>query len=81
MTKVNVSISDDVLRELDRAAREAHSSRSAFLTEAVKHYLEEKEEEKQTERRSQAAATIRQIAEELGPWDGTKEILRWRDAR
>ena len=80
MPKVNVSLSDDVLRDLDKAAGEAHTNRSAFLAQAVKHLIAELEEEKQMERRLQAAANIRKIAEELGPWDGTSEILKWRDS-
>ncbi len=32
MPKVNISLSDDVLKELDRAAHEAKTSRSAFLS-------------------------------------------------
>jgi metal-responsive CopG/Arc/MetJ family transcriptional regulator len=79
MPKVNISLPDDVLRELDKAAREANTSRSAFLAQAVKHLIEELEEEKQMERRLQAAAAIDRIREELGPWDGTAEILKWRD--
>jgi metal-responsive CopG/Arc/MetJ family transcriptional regulator len=79
MPKVNVSLPDDVLHELDKAAREAHTSRSAFLAQAVKHLIEELEEEKRKERRLQAAAAIDRIREEFGPWDGTAEILKWRD--
>ncbi|MBI2849404.1 MAG: type II toxin-antitoxin system HicB family antitoxin [Chloroflexi bacterium] len=80
VAKVNVSFPQEVLQELDRAARECHTSRSAFLVQAVKRYLEEKEEERKKEQRLRAAASIRRIAEELGPWDGTAEILGWRDA-
>ena len=80
MPKVNVSLPDDVLRDLDKAASEAHTSRSAFLSQAVKHLIGELEEEKLRERRIQAAANIRKIAEEMGPWDGTAEILKWRDS-
>jgi len=79
MPKVNVSLPDDVLQELDRAAREAHTSRSAFLAQAVKHLIEEMEEEKLLERRRRAAERITEIAEQIGPWDATAEVLRWRD--
>ena len=77
--KVNISMPEKVLKELDKAANEANTSRSAFLTEAVKHYLEEKEEEKERERRLKAAKTIDRLREEFGPWDGTAEVLKWRD--
>ena len=77
--KINVSLSEEVLQKLDKAAREANTSRSAFLSQAVKHYLEEKKEEKQRESRLQAAQTIDRIREEFGPWDGTAEVLKWRN--
>jgi len=79
VVKINVSIPQDVLEKLDAAARDSKTSRSGLLTEAVKHFLEEKEEEKLMERRRQAAKTIDRIREQTGPWDGTAEILKWRD--
>ena len=42
VVKINVSVSEEVLGELDEAAREAKTTRSAFLTQAVKHFLAEK---------------------------------------
>ena len=79
VVKINVSISKEVLKELDEAAREAKTSRSAFMAQAVKHFLEEKKEEQQRIRRLAAVESIRKIAEKIGPWDGTAEILKWRD--
>ena len=69
----------EILEKLDEAACEANSSRSALLSRAIKHFLEEKEQEKMLERRLQAAERIIKVAEKIGPWDGTKEILKWRD--
>jgi metal-responsive CopG/Arc/MetJ family transcriptional regulator len=80
VVKINVSIPQDVLEKLDAAARDSKKSRSGLLTEAVKRFLEEKEEEKQMERRRKAAETIDKIREQIGPWDGTAEILKWRDS-
>jgi len=80
VVKINVSLPDDVLQELDRAAREAETSRSEFLVQAARHYLAGKEEERARERRRSAAESIRRIGEEIGPWDGTAEILKWRNA-
>ena len=48
-------------------------------TEFDTHYLEEKVEEKKKQRRLKAAERIIAIAEEIGPWDGTAEVLKWRD--
>jgi len=80
VAKINISLPEDVLERLDIAAQEARSTRSAFLVQAIKHYLEEKEEERRQEKRRKAAAGIDHFREAFGGWDGTAEVLRWRDA-
>jgi metal-responsive CopG/Arc/MetJ family transcriptional regulator len=79
VVKINVSIPEETLEKLDAAAREAGSSRSALLSQAVKHYLEEKEAEKLKERQRKAAEDIDRIRESVPAWDGTAEVLKWRD--
>jgi metal-responsive CopG/Arc/MetJ family transcriptional regulator len=79
VVKINVSISKETLEELDAAAREANTSRSAFMTKAVKHFLEEKREAALRERRRQAAREIDMIREKAEPWDATAEVIKWRD--
>ncbi len=79
MPKINVSLSEKILEELDKAARESQTSRSAFLAKAVSHYLEEKDEEQKLAKRKQAAAAMDRFREEFGGWDGTDEVLKWRD--
>jgi metal-responsive CopG/Arc/MetJ family transcriptional regulator len=76
--KINVSMPDDIVRKLDEAALEANCSRSALVTMAAERYLEVEEEKKIRERRNRAVEHIREIAEKMGPWDGTAEILKWR---
>ena len=79
MVKINVSLPEGVLKELDREAKASRSSRSAFLVEAVKRYLMEKEEQREMKRRRKAADAINRFREEFGGWDGTAEIIKWRD--
>ncbi|MBI2852349.1 MAG: ribbon-helix-helix protein, CopG family [Chloroflexi bacterium] len=79
MPKVNVSLSEDILLELDKAARESQTSRSAFLAKAIRHYLEERKEEQKLGKRKQAAADMDRFREEFGGWNGTAEVLKWRD--
>lgn len=79
VVKINISIPEELLEKLDEAAREAHSSRSAFITESLRQSLKEKEEQRLLEKRLHAADVIDRIREECGPWDGTAEILKWRD--
>jgi metal-responsive CopG/Arc/MetJ family transcriptional regulator len=79
VVKINISIREEVLKRLDEAANEANTSRSAFLTEAVERYLQQKGEEKERDSRRRAADRITRIAEKIGPWDATAEVLKWRD--
>lgn len=78
VAKVNVSLPEDVLARLDAAARESHSTRSAFLVQAIRRFPE-KQEERKLEKRRQAAAVMDRLREELGDWDATAEVLKWRD--
>ena len=79
VVKVNVSMPEKVLQDLDRVARASHTSRSALLVEAVKHYLGEKEEEEALARRRKAAEAIDRFREKFGNWDATAEVLKWRE--
>lgn len=77
--KINVSIPEDLLLELDQVARQVGTTRSALLAQAVRHYLKQRDEEQQRQRRQQAAKRITEIAEQIGPWDATAEVLKWRE--
>ncbi|MDP2936090.1 MAG: ribbon-helix-helix protein, CopG family [Dehalococcoidia bacterium] len=77
--KINVSLPEEVLEQLDLAARESHASRSALLVQAVEHFLAKKEEERKQENRRQATEQISRLADELDPWDGPADVLKWRD--
>lgn len=79
VVKINVSVSEEVLGELDEAAREARTSRSAFLTEAVKHFLAEKRAAKEAECRLRAAREIDRIRDKAAPWDAAAEVIKWRE--
>jgi metal-responsive CopG/Arc/MetJ family transcriptional regulator len=79
VVKINVSIREELLEKLDKAAEEAKSSRSALLAEAIERLLREKEECKDLAKRRRAAGRIDQLREKFGPWDGTAEVLKWRD--
>jgi metal-responsive CopG/Arc/MetJ family transcriptional regulator len=78
VVKINVSIAKQVLEKLDEAAREVKTSRSALLTRAIERYLAELEEQRRSERRQRAAERITKIADKIGPWEGTSEVLKWR---
>jgi metal-responsive CopG/Arc/MetJ family transcriptional regulator len=77
--KISISISQEILDQLDRAAKEAKTSRSAMLSKALLNYLEEKRKEEQYIHRKKASDSIDRIRKIIGPWDGTAEVLKWRD--
>lgn len=79
MVNISVSLPDEVLQELDRAAHEPHTTCSASITQAIVRFLVKKEEDRKRERRREAAAAMDRTREEFGGRDGTAEVLRWRD--
>ncbi len=79
VAKINVSLPENVLEKLDAAAREAHATRSAFLVQAIECYLAQQKEEARNQRRREAVERMFRLADELGPWAGTTEVLKWRD--
>jgi metal-responsive CopG/Arc/MetJ family transcriptional regulator len=78
VVKINVSIAEKVLKELDQAAHESGTSRSALLTKAAELLLEERAREKALQLRRQAAQEIDRIRESVPPWDATAAVLEWR---
>lgn len=79
VVKINISLPEEVLRRIDLAARESRATRSAFLLRAAEHLLAVQAEERRQQRRREASERILKLADELGPWDGTAEVLKWRD--
>ncbi len=78
VAKINISLKNELLERTDKAARDTHLSRSGLIAHAIERFLEELEEEKDRQQRLQAAETIIKIADEIGPWDGATEVLKWR---
>ncbi len=79
VTKINVSIRDELLERLDDAAKESHSARSALIAQAVERLLEEKEQEKRRKKMRKAAEAMDRFREKFGDWDATAEVLKWRE--
>lgn len=83
MAKVNISLPDGLLEEIDAAAAEAGTSRSGFLQEAGACYLARLEEERAARERSErigaAIEKMREVAEQIGEFDGTVAIREDRD--
>jgi metal-responsive CopG/Arc/MetJ family transcriptional regulator len=82
MAKVMISVPDELLEEIDQAAKAEHRSRSEFVREAAREYLARPGSRPLNEARARKAAErIRELAHELRDpnWSGAKEIRKWRD--
>jgi predicted transcriptional regulator len=74
---VNISFQDTLLREIDRVARTETRSRSEFLREAARAYIQRKE------RWASIFAVGRKVAKERGvtPEDVSREINAYRNSK
>ena len=84
--KVMISIPEEFLIEIDKAAKEENRSRSEFLREAARLYLKVRETPitpGQDPRVQRAIAVQDTLAHQdtLAEWDSTAEIRRWRENR
>lgn len=83
--KINITLPEEDIRELDAFIQLQGGTRSGFIHRVVQCYIEQKEkEEKGRGKRKgvvKAASEIRQLREKSGEWDGAAEIRKWREAR
>ena len=84
--KIMISVPEEMLLELDHKAREDHRSRSEFIREAVRHFLELKKAPNvpgRNQRIREAVSVQDALAKEDSSkdWNGTEEIRKWRASR
>lgn len=83
--KINITLPEEELRRIDDFARKDSFSRSGFIRQAARFYMEhtkQKEEERKCyQRMQQAALNIHKFREKAGNWDGVAEIRKWRETR
>lgn len=83
MAKINISIPDDLLKDVDDLAAELVRSRSGLVAEATARYVTAVRDEQATaerrERIARAIASAREIAEKFGAFDGTASVREDRD--
>lgn len=84
MPKINISMPDDVIEEIDRRAEATGTTRSGFLREAAAHYGAALDEEASASARSTrvlgALEKMRSLAPVVGAPDSDKAIRELRDA-
>lgn len=83
MARVNVFMSDELLKAVDAEAKRQNTNRSALLQKAAEAYLEQlRRQREEAERRlkmEQACKRMDELAERLGDWDPVAIIRRFRD--
>jgi metal-responsive CopG/Arc/MetJ family transcriptional regulator len=85
MARVNVFMSDDLLKAVDAESEQEGINRSALLQRAAEKYLQQarqqREEAERRRRMENASKRMDELAERLGTWDPVPIIRRFRDAR
>jgi predicted transcriptional regulator len=85
MARVNVFLSDALLKAVDAQAEKAGTNRSALIQTALTDYLEAQQrasEEAEAQRRmDEACKRMDALAEKLGAWDPTLIIRESRESR
>ncbi len=80
MVKVLISIDDSLLEKIDRAARRAGLSRSAYLASLAERETADTLADADRSRR-EAVRRLRRLFEDVPPGDATAEIREMRDTR
>jgi metal-responsive CopG/Arc/MetJ family transcriptional regulator len=81
VTRVNISIDDKLLKEIDRAAAKEGLNRSEFLRHAVEEHFAQEEAKERRRRAMGKAITIQdEIRAKTRPWDAVGFIRKMRAA-
>lgn len=84
MARVNVFLGEDLLKAIDKEAKQAGISRSALIQTALAEFLkvrqEAREEEKRRRTMEEACREMDKLAEKLGDWDPVAVIRGFRDS-
>jgi len=85
MARVNIFLSDELLKSFDREAKAEGAKRSALIQKAMEAYLEkarqDREEMQKRAKMEEACQTMDKLAEKAGYWEPTKIIRFYRDTR
>ena len=85
MSKINLNINDDLLKELDAASGKSGINRSEFIREAVASFISQKlEEEKKILKKKKIEEAMQffdKVSRKNKDWDGVEEINRLRQSR
>ena len=85
VTKINISIPQEILDEIDRVSKEENLSRSELLRLAFKIYVDVLKEERREKKKQKSIEKAIEVQDEIrgaiGNVDLIKELRKWRDER
>ena len=85
MVKVNISLSQQILDEIDKVRKEHNMTRSELLRKAFQTYVDVLEENrKENAKRKGIEKAVKQqdeIRKEIGSMDLIADLRNWRDKR
>lgn len=85
MVRINLSIDEKGLQELDYMSGKVNISRSKLIREAVRLYKKEFDKKDMENKRIERIKNAIRIQDSLRKyskgWDGVSEIRKWREAR
>ena len=85
MARINISISEDALKKVDKYKEIVNLTRSGLIIEALENYfalLQSRILEEKKKKAIEGIIEIREkISDDLRGWNSTEEIKRLRDSR
>lgn len=83
MKRINISISESALKELDNLSSQLNLTRSKFIINLIELYKSNLEKKKKEEERKKKIIEAIKIQDKLSSiscnWDGVSEIRKWRE--
>jgi len=80
---VNISLTDELLKEVNDEAKKQGTNRSALIQAALEQFIEfkrrEREEEEKRKKMHEASRQTDALAKKLGDWDPQPTIRKFRD--
>jgi metal-responsive CopG/Arc/MetJ family transcriptional regulator len=84
MVRINISIDEAELEDLDRLRKQSKITRSGLIRQAIGLFKKELEKQKIEENRKKELLEAFKIQKELSKltegWDGVSEIRKWRES-
>jgi metal-responsive CopG/Arc/MetJ family transcriptional regulator len=85
MSRINISIPEEIIKKVDSYKEIVQTSRSGFILKALENYFTQVERKLLEDKKKNAYEGILHIREMAAPlfkdWDSTSEIRKLRDTR